>query len=964
LILLIYSFVTYRLRLFRDRDTGGRIPLMLGGLCVLAATVWRVVAMNPDYGDWFIPGAYPAIDLGQYLLVVLGILLSVIGIALYADSWQTRRDEIRLHESRLSILEDLQHHARRPYQLLELLNIALKDVLDRFPSVAGAVFLVNRNKRQFVLASASGLSREETAHLEYYPLEQNVIAQALELGDPMLTSRFQFYDRRGGTVTSRFSSCLILPLESGMEKIGGMILLSEERQYFDRSDIKSLIPIAQWLAEKIRSARFARELAQVKATVEKQTATQSELIARYSSVLRAMDLPDAPGAFCAGLVGLVGCESAHLYGLRQGELTFLGNSRPLVDYSEGYKTALVDALGRTRPLIINQEAEVDGGRHVVTQSSLVLPLGGDGNQGALLLRSEQGAFTVSDTDLKVLDTYASLARMILHHDSRHRLDTSRKRGFDTILQLLSAEDRPDVFSDDPGFFVRHLQRILPDDAYGFTLASGVGEVLSLVDPGSAGERLSGTSLEVFRGEGSIGKAAVSGQAEVVFGRSQLQRSLETYEPHNRDAMMRMFGEDGMPSFMACYPLQELSGVVGVTVVVIPGMVDRERSEWERLLILAAGLYSLRLTIDRLEQERRDETGLDGVTPERHHINRLNNHFSAIIGTAELASRDDTLSVDVRRRFARILEESERAVELIHLPPVADDSQSEVSVTVDSRAGNISKAVRRVLEHSHVSGDLYMVGGRAREIRLDLDKLATIEFSSEKIADLFEVVLDRFGATADDDDVITVSVYVTDDYVYLDLSRHRRNFPPVERVAGFGAYDHVDRAVKARPTDVYLYSLADTTSFYAVDQSAPSPAYLSFKFPIKGLPDTPSAKPAKEPVNILAVDDQQVILDLISAMGQSLGYRVATARSGEDGLRLAREQRFDLVMTDLAMPGMSGLELARRIREIVIGVPVVLVTGWEATLDKGGLASAGITDVLYKPFRIEQLTDLVQTLVRR
>ena len=78
--------------------------------------------------------------------------------------------------------------------------------------------------------------------------------------------------------------------------------------------------------------------------------------------------------------------------------------------------------------------------------------------------------------------------------------------------------------------------------------------------------------------------------------------------------------------------------------------------------------------------------------------------------------------------------------------------------------------------------------------------------------------------------------------------------------------------------------------------------------------------------------------------------------------MASEASFDIVLTDLAMPGMSGLEVARRIRQLHPHTPIVLVTGWEVNISRAELEAAGITEVLYKPFRIEQLTEIIQSAI--
>ena len=155
-----------------------------------------------------------------------------------------------------------------------MLNIALREILVNLPTAAGGILLVNRSRRRFVLTSSSGLSKEETALMEYYPMGRNAISQSLELGDPLLATQFDFIDHSGNRKGSRFNSCLILPMISGMEKVGILVLLAEEKELFSRADIRYLDPVSQWLGEKIKSARLARELAQASpATAQNRSTT-------------------------------------------------------------------------------------------------------------------------------------------------------------------------------------------------------------------------------------------------------------------------------------------------------------------------------------------------------------------------------------------------------------------------------------------------------------------------------------------------------------------------------------------------------------------------------------------------------------------------------------------------------------------------------------------------------------------
>ncbi|RME29368.1 MAG: response regulator, partial [Candidatus Zixiibacteriota bacterium] len=192
--------------------------------------------------------------------------------------------------------------------------------------------------------------------------------------------------------------------------------------------------------------------------------------------------------------------------------------------------------------------------------------------------------------------------------------------------------------------------------------------------------------------------------------------------------------------------------------------------------------------------------------------------------------------------------------------------------------------------------------------------------------------------------------------YVDICRHRKNFPPVERVAEFGAYLTVDEALHRRPGDHFLEPLQGTSVSCAVDLTGATPAWISLRIPVA---TDMSPAPASSGVRILAIDDQPVILELIDAMGKSEGFNVTTTTSAEEGLRLAREGTYDVILTDLAMPGISGLDLARQLKQAQVKTPVLLVTGYGERLSEEVMGRSGVHDILYKPFRIEQLLDKVE-----
>ncbi|MFP5212197.1 MAG: ATP-binding protein, partial [Acidobacteriota bacterium] len=113
-------------------------------------------------------------------------------------------------------------------------------------------------------------------------------------------------------------------------------------------------------------------------------------------------------------------------------------------------------------------------------------------------------------------------------------------------------------------------------------------------------------------------------------------------------------------------------------------------------------------------------------------------------------------------------------------------------------------------------------------------------------------------------------------------------------------------------------------------------------------------------SILLVDDEQVLTEINKELLQLLGYRVTTATSAMEALDLfAREPaRFQLVITDMTMPKMTGAQLAERLLEIRPGLPILLCTGFSELIDKEKARAIGIRELILKPLR---LLDLAKTI---
>ena len=119
----------------------------------------------------------------------------------------------------------------------------------------------------------------------------------------------------------------------------------------------------------------------------------------------------------------------------------------------------------------------------------------------------------------------------------------------------------------------------------------------------------------------------------------------------------------------------------------------------------------------------------------------------------------------------------------------------------------------------------------------------------------------------------------------------------------------------------------------------------------------------EEERILVVDDEPYITDLLSTALRYEGFKVDVATTGSEALQLARSGRPDLVLLDVMLPDMQGIEVCRRLRDIGDAVPVVFLTARDATEDK----VAGLTmgdDYVTKPFSLDELVARVRAVLRR
>jgi CheY-like chemotaxis protein len=108
--------------------------------------------------------------------------------------------------------------------------------------------------------------------------------------------------------------------------------------------------------------------------------------------------------------------------------------------------------------------------------------------------------------------------------------------------------------------------------------------------------------------------------------------------------------------------------------------------------------------------------------------------------------------------------------------------------------------------------------------------------------------------------------------------------------------------------------------------------------------------------VLVVDDDPAVRKSIDRVLTGKGYAVITAENGEEALRKLNEEQYDLVYTDIRMPGISGLEVAEEVKARKPWTPVVIITGYGTDAAQARAKAAGVTSFVHKPLSPEMIED--------
>jgi len=413
-----------------------------------------------------------------------------------------------------------------------------------------------------------------------------------------------------------------------------------------------------------------------------------------------------------------------------------------------------------------------------------------------------------------------------------------------------------------------------------------------------------------------------------------------------------------------FPPAEVDGVAGITTHLSSSLQASQLRE--RLERAFDELQTARGQLVRSERLRVAGEMASGIAHE------FNNVLAAILGRAQLLRRDVRRGSLAQESLVRALEIIERAARdggetVRRLRQFGDAGETTDSVAVD-----IDAAMRDAAEFTRTRwhNEAQAAG---REIALTFDSVpgTWVLGRSSELREIFTNLILNANDALPQGGEIRLASRIVEDRVEVEVEDNGRGMDEATRRRVF---DPFFTTKGERGTGLGLsvtYGIVQRHGGTIAIESAPGRGTrVCMSFPL-GAPPPPASEPEPprpaephESLTVLVVDDEQPVRELLVDILVMLGHRPLAFEGGELALAGFRPGGFDLVLTDLGMPGMNGWQLARAIRERDGEVVLAFITGWGQEVSPDAVRDAGADAVVSKPFAIEDVAGLVALAIER
>jgi two-component system, cell cycle sensor histidine kinase and response regulator CckA len=356
---------------------------------------------------------------------------------------------------------------------------------------------------------------------------------------------------------------------------------------------------------------------------------------------------------------------------------------------------------------------------------------------------------------------------------------------------------------------------------------------------------------------------------------------------------------------------------------------------------------------------------------------FNNILQVVMGNLELTLMDIESGYfsAVKNSVEKVLYSSRAGAELIRRLQSFANIRCQVSQT-ESKVLDLSHIVNQAVELARPWWEM-APDGQATKISLDLD-LKDGCLTSGKENELFEVAVNLIKNAAEalpEGGDMTVRTKIQGDRVVFQVQDTGVGISKDDLGKVFDPFWSAKGLIRPGMGLAVCYGIVSRHGgTISVESEAGKGSTFTVRLPfLNTVPEgqqSTAVLPAISNLTVLAIDDMELTVEFLrTALGIG-DHKVLTALSGPEALETFRENQVDVVVCDLGMPGMSGWEVGKKIREIcrergTAKTPFILLTGWGGQiLEKDKIAESGIDVVLEKPVEIAKLLTAVQEAVHK
>ncbi|NOZ06634.1 MAG: response regulator [Chloroflexi bacterium] len=413
-----------------------------------------------------------------------------------------------------------------------------------------------------------------------------------------------------------------------------------------------------------------------------------------------------------------------------------------------------------------------------------------------------------------------------------------------------------------------------------------------------------------------------------------QPSAQEIEPYDVSILTKEGIE--VPVQINASPLYEGNRVIGVAGVLRD---QREQKRWQEQLVRNERLRALGQMSGSIAHD-------------------FNNLLAVVMGRVQLALREAEGNIELSTDLEAILEAAQEGAQIVRrIQNFTRKRTDRITEPV-----NVNTLIREVVEFTQPTLSSRAHTPEQIEFTLKLQPVPAVAVSESELREaLFHLVRNAIEALPEgghisfqtERDGEQVVVQVADDGLGIPRDILPRVFEPFYTTKG------------PQYNGLGLSSAYGTITRYGgeidIESVEGERTIVRIRLPIVSIPKTTSERqprPARQlpthKLRILVIEDETPVRNLVAKMLRSDGHHVVTKADGTSGLEAFSSQPFDIVFTDLGMPGISGWEVAQRIRAQNDTIPIVLVTGWGSEVEESRLAATGVTHVITKPFRLEEM----------